>query len=95
MQTIQYKNFIFTPNQKLLDVGCGQGRHSFGAYMHTDIEVVGVDMGFQDVLQAKQNFNQFNEKNDSLVVVIGRSRGLLSGDDRLCGRSSNRCQCWS
>ena len=33
--------------------------------MHTDIEVVGVDMGFQDVLKAKQNFNQFNEKNDS------------------------------
>ena len=62
MQTIQYKNFIFTPNQKLLDVGCGQGRHSFGAYMHTDIEVVGVDMGFQDVLKAKQNFTQFNEK---------------------------------
>lgn len=65
MQTIQYKNFIFKPNQKLLDVGCGQGRHSFGAYMHTDIEVVGVDMGLPDVLKAKQNFNQFNEKNDS------------------------------
>ena len=33
--------------------------------MHTDIEVVGVDMGFQDVLKAKQNFNQFKEENDS------------------------------
>jgi len=56
MQTIQYKNFIFTPNQKLLDVGCGQGRHSFGAYMHTDIEVGGSRHGFSGCFKSETKF---------------------------------------
>lgn len=45
MQTIRFKNFDFYPNQKILDIGCGQGRHCFGAYMHADLDVYGIDMG--------------------------------------------------
>ncbi|MEC8169020.1 MAG: methyltransferase domain-containing protein, partial [Pseudomonadota bacterium] len=73
MQTIRFKNFDFYPNQKILDIGCGQGRHCFGAYMHADLDVYGIDMGFDDVKKAYENFNQFNERLDkkSCNFIVG------------------------
>ena len=60
MQTIRFDNFQFHSSQKILDIGCGQGRHCFGAYMQANLDVFGVDMGKEDVKKAKQNFTQFD-----------------------------------
>ena len=64
MQTIRFENFNFFPDQKILDIGCGQGRHCFGAYMHAHLHVYGIDMGLDDVKKANENFNQFKESEN-------------------------------
>ena len=83
MQTIRFKNFDFYPNQKILDIGCGQGRHCFGAYMHADLDVYGIDMGFDDVKKANENFNQFNERLDkkSCNFIVGNAKTLPFEDN--------------
>ena len=83
MQTIRFKNFDFYSNQKILDIGCGQGRHCFGAYMHADLDVYGIDMGFDDVKKAYENFDKFNERLDkkSCNFMVGNAKTLPFEDN--------------
>ena len=78
MQTIRFENFNFFPDQKILDIGCGQGRHCFGAYMHADLHVYGIDMGLDDVKKANENFNQFKESENekSCNFMVGNAKNL-------------------
>ncbi len=78
MQTIRFNNFEFHPNQKILDIGCGQGRHCFGAYMQANLDVFGIDMGKEDVKKAKENFDQFDEDlgKKSCNFLVGNAKKL-------------------
>ena len=64
MQTIDIEYINPKKGSKVLDLGCGQGRHCFGAYTYADVDVFGFDMSQEDVLKAKENFKDFDE--DSL-----------------------------
>ena len=57
MQTIDLKKLKLEPNSKFLDLGCGEGRHCFGANMSENIDVFGFDMSLSDVSKAKINFD--------------------------------------
>ena len=59
MQTINLEYLNPEKGSKILDLGCGQGRHCFGAYMHADVDVFGFDMSHVDVLKAQKNFEEF------------------------------------
>ena len=71
MQTIDLKKLELEPNSKFLDLGCGEGRHCFGAYMSENIDVFGFDMSLSDVAIAKKNFDQFNENESSKSCNFG------------------------
>ena len=71
MQTIDLKKLKLEPNSKFLDLGCGEGRHCFGAYMLENIDVFGFDMSLSDVSKAKINFDQFNENKSSKSCNFG------------------------
>ena len=43
MQTIDIEYLNPKKGSKILDLGCGQGRHCFGAYMFVDADVFGFD----------------------------------------------------
>ena len=71
MQTINFDNFNFEPKKKFLDLGCGQGRHCFGAYMSANIDVFGFDMSLSDIKVAEKNFDEFDENNNSKLCKFG------------------------
>ena len=37
----------------LLDVGCGEGRHTLAAYLKSGVTAVGVDLGLADLETAR------------------------------------------
>ena len=49
MNTIKYKKLNLKSNQLLLDMGCGEGRHSIGALLETSANVIGLDLSIRDL----------------------------------------------
>jgi len=59
MQTINFKKIKLHNGNKILDVGCGEGRHSIGAYIEAEVQVIGVDLNEHDLATAQERFQQF------------------------------------
>ena len=53
MITVDFKRLRLQPGSKVLDVGCGQGRHTCEAYSLPGITAVGLDLNPQDVAQTR------------------------------------------
>lgn len=64
MQTIDFQRLQLRRGDRVLDVGCGEGRHSIGAYLTADVQVIGVDLNEQDLHTARQRFEPFEDKNN-------------------------------
>ena len=63
MLTINYKLLNFNDGDKLLDVGCGEGRHVIHACLEHNILGVGVDLSLRDLTTARERFMPFANYN--------------------------------
>lgn len=59
MQTIDFRYFPLNPDDVVLDVGCGEGRHTINAYLHQKVMAIGVDLNHRDLQTAQQKFKPF------------------------------------
>ena len=60
MNTIRYRNLNLEDGQFLLDMGCGEGRHSIGGFIESSANVIGLDLCLEDVQTAKTRLNDFD-----------------------------------
>ena len=60
MNTIKYPNLELKSDQLLLDMGCGEGRHSIGALIETSANVIGLDLSITDLNIAKSRLSDFD-----------------------------------
>jgi SAM-dependent methyltransferase len=74
--TVDFKTLGIRPGYKILDIGCGPGRHTCAAYTHENITAVGADLCFEDLKKAKERLLY----HDELGEHGGGSWGLLSAD---------------
>ncbi|MFZ3208308.1 MAG: class I SAM-dependent methyltransferase [Geobacteraceae bacterium] len=59
MQTIDFKRLGLSSGDRLLDLGCGEGRHALSAYLYEDVAAVGVDLSQKDILTARGKSRPF------------------------------------
>jgi SAM-dependent methyltransferase len=59
--TVDFKKLSIQPGYRVLDIGCGPGRHTCAAYTHKDIFAVGADLCFSDVEKARQRLQYHDE----------------------------------
>tara|TARA_Y100000590_G_scaffold136257_1_gene155996 strand:- start:11229 stop:11936 length:708 start_codon:yes stop_codon:yes gene_type:complete len=60
MQTINFDQLNIQPNARVLDIGCGEGRHSLGLYIDREINVIGMDLSIKDMKTAKNRIKDFS-----------------------------------
>ena len=71
MQTIRFSNLNISEEDFLLDMGCGEGRHSIGAYIETKANVLGFDLSIEDLKIAKGRLNDFDTNHIKSVCQFG------------------------
>ena len=49
MQTIKFNKLNLKEYDLLLDMGCGEGRHTIGAYIEKPVNSFGFDLSFKDL----------------------------------------------
>ena len=53
MVTVEFDRLRLKPGFKVLDIGCGSGRHTCAAYQRRRVSAVGVDLNLEDLYEAK------------------------------------------
>ena len=79
LETIDMDRLNIRPGDQLLDLGCGEGRHSISAYLQSDANIVGLDLGLQDLRTARSRLKDFpvaSEKAGSCNFVRGTGHTL-------------------
>ena len=54
MLTVDFSRLSIKPGFRILDIGCGSGRHTSAAYRFKNVVAVGADLNFNDVSEAKK-----------------------------------------
>ena len=57
MITVDFSRLTLNPGDRILDVGCGTGRHTGAAYCLKGIQVIGVDLNPDDLKKTQQRLN--------------------------------------
>lgn len=75
MITIDFNRLDIHPNDRILDIGCGEGRHTIKACRYNDTLCVGADFGFKNLIETQkkiifhQNLNDLSCKSIDLSCM--------------------------
>jgi SAM-dependent methyltransferase len=74
--TIDFSCLTVQPGFKILDIGCGTGRHTCAAYRLKNVIAVGADLRFEDLIEASERL----KLHDRLDEHGGGVWGLAAAD---------------
>jgi len=75
MQTVDFSHLPLAPGSRVLDLGCGEGRHVISAYIEGEVTAIGVDLALADLVTTREKFQPFAEPDHP-----GKHFGLASAD---------------
>lgn len=73
MITVDFKKFDLKPGYRILDIGCGTGRHTCAAYRLKKIITIGTDINFDNVSEASNRLKHQQETGNNGGGVWGIS----------------------
>jgi SAM-dependent methyltransferase len=77
LETVDFARLRLAPGDRVLDLGCGEGRHAITAYLDQAVRVVGLDLSQSDLQTARSRYCEFQDPNDgSRQVDFLRASGL-------------------
>ena len=81
LETIDFDRLNFRPRDVVLDLGCGEGRHSISARLAADIHVIGLDLSHSDLMTAQQRLGDFDFGEQTQCDFVQASGLELPFDD--------------
>ena len=61
MQTVDFRYFPLKDGDRVLDLGCGEGRHLIGALLAADVQAIGVDLSHDDLVTGRNKTHDWAE----------------------------------
>jgi ubiquinone/menaquinone biosynthesis C-methylase UbiE len=77
MQTVDFEKFKLNKDDRILDLGCGEGRHAITAYMLAHVHAVAVDLSFSDLKITQERFEDFKSNDDEKDLSIIQANGMI------------------
>lgn len=65
METVNYKQFGLKAGDRVLDLGCGEGRHVISFYVEKNVHAFGVDLCHADLKTSAEKFSDFAETDNA------------------------------
>ncbi len=84
LETIDFDRLNLEDGDRILDLGCGEGRHAISAYLVENVVSVAVDLSPKDLRTARERFAQFSEPDNlkkSLVISVANAERLPFDDE--------------
>jgi len=84
VQTVDFRHFPLDPGDRVLDLGCGEGRHVISVYLEQDVDAVGVDLSLEDLRATREKFAEFepaHRDGKSFVLSSADALALPFADD--------------
>mgnify|MGYP000037495575 FL=1 len=76
MLTGDFEQLPLAPGDRLLDLGCGEGRHALTAYLKPGVEVYGVDLSAEDLGTARGRIDHMADYQPEGAVQFLRGDAL-------------------
>lgn len=76
MITVDFKRLNMRPGEKILDMGCGSGRHTGEASRFKGVTVIGADMNYNDLIETRNRLNFIKNCGEH----GGGQRGISAAD---------------
>lgn len=70
MQTIRFNKLEISEGSSVLDMGCGEGRHTIGLFVEKQINAFGFDLSFDDLNIARSRLDDFSTQSSSNSVCV-------------------------
>ena len=65
MQTVNFEKFGLQAGDRVLDLGCGEGRHAVNVYIADNVESFGVDLCHADLVTTHEKYKVFEEPDNA------------------------------
>ena len=78
MQTVDFQHLPLSAGDRVLDLGCGEGRHVLSAYLEADVHSVGVDLSLDDLRATQQKFSEYADPDNPAKSFTLASANALS-----------------
>ncbi len=69
MLTVDFKKLGIKPGSRILDAGCGTGRHLCEAFRSQGVDVVGIDLNWEDLRNARYILYSLDSGGNCLRVI--------------------------
>ncbi len=65
LDTVDFGKLGLRPGMRILDLGCGEGRHTLSAWLQAPVHAVGLDLSLDDLATARDRQSEFTECSPS------------------------------
>ena len=76
MNTVEFNKLDIKPGSRILDIGCGSGRHTAATYRFKDVVAIGADRSYAELAEAKERL----KFHDQVGETGGGIWGLTMAD---------------